>query len=74
MELNLHRVTECKVVREFHGEDDPIIPGLPRSHAFHVTHLTIIHTDGTTAKLRLFGPERLEIINEGDDDGSTSDI
>tara|TARA_Y100000310_G_scaffold34608_1_gene32777 strand:+ start:183 stop:401 length:219 start_codon:yes stop_codon:yes gene_type:complete len=72
MELNIHGVTECKVMREYHDDRKPAMPGWPPPPAFHVTHLVIVHDDGRTAKVRLFGPQRLKITTEGDDDGSTT--
>lgn len=73
MELNLHRVSECTVTRDFHGEGEQVIPGV-RAPAFHVTLLSIACTDGSTASIRLFSPERLAITTEGDDDGSTASM
>lgn len=70
MELNLHRVSDCTVTHDYHGEGDQLIPGLP-APAFHVTLLSIGSTDGSTASIRLFSPERLA-ITEGDDDVSTT--
>ena len=73
MELNLHRVKECTVTHDYHGEGEQVIPGV-RAPAFHVTLLSIVCTDGSTAKIRLFSPQRLAITTEGDDDGSASDL
>ena len=53
---------------------EPVMPGFPPSHAFHVTHLAIVYDDGITAKIRLFSQQRLAITTEGEDDGSTRDI
>ena len=65
MELNLHRVTECTLKQEhFDGGGEPAAPGLPPPPEFHVTHLAIVCKDGSTAKIRLFSPEKLEISNE----------
>jgi hypothetical protein len=72
MELNIHRVKDCTVARDFHDEGEQVIPGV-RAPAFHVTLLSIVCTDGSTAKIRLFSPERLA-ITEGDDDGSTASM
>ena len=72
MELNLHRVKECTVTHDYHGEGEQVIPGV-RAPAFHVTLLSIVCTDGSTASIRLFSPERLT-ITEGDDDGSTTSM
>ena len=73
MELNIHRVKECTVTHDFHDEGEQVIPGV-RAPAFHVTLLSIVCTDGSTAKIRLFSPQRLAITTEGDDDGSASDL
>ena len=73
MELNLHRVSDCTVTHDYHGEGEQLIPGLP-APAFHVTLLSIVCTDGSTASIRLFSPERLAITTEGDDDGSTASM
>ena len=73
MELNIHRVKDCTVKHDYHDEGEQVIPGV-RAPAFHVMLLSIICTDGSTASIRLFSPERLTITTEGDDDGSTSDI
>ena len=71
MELNIHRVKDCTVTHDFHDEGEQVIPGLP-APAFHVTLLSIVCTDGSTASIRLFSPERLAITTEGDDDVSTT--
>ena len=67
MELNLHRVKECTVTRDYHDEGDQLIPGLP-APAFYVTLLSIVCTDGSTASIRLFGPERLAITETETED------
>ena len=72
MELNIHRVKDCTVARDFHDEGDQGIPGV-RAPAFHVTLLSIVCTDGSTAKIRLFSPQRLTITG-GEDDGSTASM
>jgi len=74
MELNLHRVKDCTVTHDYHGEGEPVMPGFPPSHAFHVTHLAIVYDDGITAKIRLFSQQRLAITTEGEDDGSTTSM
>ena len=68
MELNLHRVKECTVKRDYHGEGEQVIPGV-RAPAFHVMLLSIICTDGSTASIRLFSPERLAITETEDSKG-----
>ena len=68
MELNLHRVKECTVKRDYHGEGEQVIPGV-RAPAFHVMLLSIICTDGSTASIRLFSPERLTITETEDSKG-----
>jgi len=73
MELNLHRVKDCTVTHDYHGEGEQVIPGV-RAPAFHVTLLSIVCTDGSTASIRLFSPERLAITTEGEDDGSTTSM
>jgi hypothetical protein len=65
MDLNLHGVTKCTLRQEhFEGGGEPLAPGLPPPPEFHVTHLAIAYEDGSTAKIRLFSPEQLEISNE----------
>ena len=68
MELNLHRVKECTVKRDYHGEGEQVIPGV-RAPAFHVMLLSIICTDGSTASIRLCSPERLAITETEDSKG-----
>ena len=68
MELNLHRVKECTVKRDRHGEGEQYMPGVP-APAFHVTLISIVCTDGSTASIRLFGPERLAITETEDSKG-----
>ena len=74
MELNLHRGSDCTVKRDYHDEGEPVMPGFPPSHAFHVTHLAIVDDAGITATIRLFSPQRLAITTEGGDDGSTTSM
>ena len=70
MDINLHRVTECTLKQEhFDGGGEPVddgdtISNLPLALPFHVTHLVIVCEDGSTAKIRLFSHEKLEISNE----------
>ena len=65
MDLTMHGVTECTLKQEhFDGGGEPVAPGLPSPPEFHVMRLAIVCKDGSTVKIRLFSPEKLEISNE----------